>query len=80
MLKRIFEESKEPLFGRATCLFNIKPFTFADSYAFLNGLKPFRLEEAMKTYFMLGGVPKYLLLAAQFSEPEALSVFNKIIK
>jgi AAA+ ATPase superfamily predicted ATPase len=78
MMKRIFEESKEPLFGRATCLFNIKPFTFADSYAFLNGLKPFRLEEAMKTYFILGGVPKYLLLAAQFSEPEALSIFNKL--
>lgn len=78
MMKRIFEESKEPLFGRATYLFNIKPFTFADSYAFLRGLKPFRLEEAMKTYFILGGVPKYLLLAAQFSEPDAHSVFKKL--
>ncbi|MDW7732844.1 MAG: ATP-binding protein [Methanolobus sp.] len=78
MMKRIFEESKEPLFGRATYLFNIKPFTFADSYAFLNGLRSFELEEAMKTYFILGGVPKYLLLAAQFSEPDALSVFRKL--
>jgi hypothetical protein len=78
MMKRIFEESKEPLFGRATYLFNIKPFTFADSYAFLNGIKPFRLEEAMKTYFILGGVPKYLLLAAQFSEADALNVFKKL--
>lgn len=78
MMKRIFEESKEPLFGRATYLFNIKPFNFSDSYAFLNGLSSFELEEAMKTYFILGGVPKYLLLAAQFSEPDAQSVFRKL--
>jgi len=78
MMKRIFEESKEPLFGRATCIFNIKPFTFADSYAFLKGLKSFELEEATKTYFILGGVPKYLLLAGQFSEPDVLSVFRKL--
>lgn len=78
MMKRIFEESREPLFGRATYLFNIKPFPFADSYTFLNGLKPFNPEEAMKTYFLLGGVPQYLLLAAQFSEPEALRVFEKL--
>ena len=45
LMKRIFEESREPLFGRATYLFNIKPFTFADSYAFLNGLSSFELEE-----------------------------------
>ncbi|MGD9779124.1 ATP-binding protein [Methanomethylovorans sp.] len=78
MMKKIFEESKEPLFGRATYLFNIKPFTFADSYAFLNGIKHFQLEEAMKTYFMLGGIPKYLLLAGQFSEPHAMQVFKKL--
>ncbi|WP_462273527.1 AAA family ATPase, partial [Methanohalophilus sp.] len=78
MMKKLFEESKEPLFGRATYVFNVKPFTFADSYTFLNGINNFDLEEAMKTYFILGGVPKYLLLAAQFSEPDATSVFRKL--
>lgn len=78
MMKKLFEESKEPLFGRATYIFNVKPFTFADSYTFLNGINNFDLEEAMKTYFILGGVPKYLLLAAQFSEPDATSVFRKL--
>ncbi len=36
MIKKIFRDAKEPLFGRATMLFNLKPFNFFDSYAFLN--------------------------------------------
>ncbi len=41
-------------------------------------MKAFEPEEAMKTYFMPGGVPKYLLLATQFSKPDATDVFRKL--
>ncbi len=78
MMKNSFEQSREPLSGRATYIFDVKPFTFADSYAFLNGMKAFEPEEAMKTYFMPGGVPKYLLFEAQFSKPDATDVFRKL--
>ncbi|HJH28744.1 MAG TPA: ATP-binding protein [Methanosarcinaceae archaeon] len=78
MMKKIFQGSKEPMFGRATLLFNLKPFTFADSFKFLNGFLDISVEEAMKTYFMLGGVPKYLLLAGEFGTPDAMETFNKL--
>ncbi|KGK98078.1 hypothetical protein LI82_10075 [Methanococcoides methylutens] len=78
MMKKIFEESKEPLFGRATSILNIRPFTFAESYSFLSGMNPMDFEEAMKTYFILGGVPKYLLLSGQFHQPDAMQMFRKL--
>ncbi|TFH38421.1 MAG: ATP-binding protein [ANME-2 cluster archaeon] len=78
MMKKIFQGSKEPMFGRATLLFNLKPFTFADSFKFLNGFFDISVEEAMKTYFMLGGVPKYLLLASEFGTPDAMETFKKL--
>ncbi|MDO9517437.1 MAG: ATP-binding protein [Methanosarcinaceae archaeon] len=78
MMKKIFQGSKEPMFGRATLLFNLKPFTFADSFKFLNGFLDISVEEAMKTYFMLGGVPKYLLLAGEFGAPDAMDTFKKL--
>lgn len=78
MMKKIFQGSKEPMFGRATLLFNLKSFTFADSFKFLNGFLDISVEEAMKTYFMLGGVPKYLLLAGEFGAPDAIDTFKKL--
>ncbi|AKB38883.1 hypothetical protein MSSAC_4293 [Methanosarcina siciliae C2J] len=32
LMKKLFQGSKEPLFGRATMLFNIKYFTFENSF------------------------------------------------
>ncbi|NOR47664.1 MAG: AAA family ATPase, partial [Methanosarcinaceae archaeon] len=78
MMKKIFQGSKEPMFGRATMLFNLKPFTFTDSFRFLNGFLDISVEEAIKTYFILGGVPKYLLLAGEFGTPDAMKTFNKL--
>ena len=78
MMKKIFQGNKEPMFGRATLLFNLGPFTFADSFKFLNGFSDISVEEAMKTYFMLGGVPKYLLLAGEFGAPDAMETFKKL--
>ena len=78
MMKKIFQGSKEPMFGRATLLFNLKPFTFADSFKFLNGFLDISVEEAMKTYFILGGVPKYLLLAGEFGTSDAMNTFKKL--
>jgi len=78
LIKKIFQESKEPLFGRATLLFNLKPFTFADSFGFLRGYLDIGIEEAMKIFFILGGVPKYLLLAGEFGTADAMETFKKL--
>lgn len=76
MIKKIFKDSKEPLFGRATMLFNIKPFNFFDSSTFLNAFFDLETEEASKFYFIFGGVPKYLLLAGQMGTRDPVETFK----
>jgi AAA+ ATPase superfamily predicted ATPase len=78
LMKKLFQGSREPLFGRATMLFNIKPFTFQDSFELLQAYSDISIEEAMKVYFILGGVPKYLLLAGEFGRSDAFRTFERL--
>ncbi|MCZ7393655.1 MAG: ATP-binding protein [Candidatus Methanoperedens sp.] len=78
MIKKIFKDTKEPLFGRATMLFNIKPFNFFDSFTFLNAFFNLEIENASKFYFIFGGVPKYLLLAGQMGTDDPVETFKKL--
>ncbi|MDD5617236.1 MAG: ATP-binding protein [Candidatus Methanoperedens sp.] len=78
MIKKIFKDTKEPLFGRATMLFNLKSFSFFDSYTFLNAFFDMETEDASKFYFIFGGVPKYLLLAGQMGTDDPLETFKKL--
>ncbi|MBA3603588.1 MAG: ATP-binding protein [Parachlamydiaceae bacterium] len=61
LMYRIFEDSKEPLFGRADRIIQLKPFTIAQLKSILeiNG----RGNEAnvlFNYYLLTGGVPKYV--------------------
>ena len=38
MIKKIFKDTKEPLFGRANMLFNLRPFNFLESFTFLKAI------------------------------------------
>lgn len=78
MIKKIFKDTKEPLFGRATMLFNIKPFNFFDSFTFLKAFFDLGIEDASKFYFLFGGVPKYLLLAGQMGTDDPVETFKKL--
>ncbi len=78
LMKKLFQGSREPLFGRATMLFNIKPFTFQDSFELLQAYSDISIEEAMKIYFILGGVPKYLLLAGEFGKADVIRTFERL--
>ncbi|NJD78346.1 MAG: ATP-binding protein [Candidatus Methanoperedens sp.] len=78
MIKKIFKDTREPLFGRATMLFNLKSFSFFDSYAFLKAFFDLEIEDASKFYFIFGGVPKYLLLAGQMGTRDPVKTFKKL--
>ncbi len=78
MIKKIFKDNKEPLFGRATMLFNLKSFSFFDSFTFLNAFFDLDTEAASKFYFLFGGVPKYLLLAGQMGTSDPVMTFKKL--
>lgn len=59
MMKRIFLDSKEPLFGRTSYNLKIEPFDFKSSYKMLSDFG-YTFEEGIVWYSILGGVPKYL--------------------
>jgi AAA+ ATPase superfamily predicted ATPase len=55
--------SASPLYGRRTRDILLEPMRFTDSMDFLN----MKLEDAMKVYMSVGGVPEYLLRASSYS-------------
>jgi AAA+ ATPase superfamily predicted ATPase len=59
LIKKIFRDSKQPLFGRATGLLRLLPFDLFASVRFLadNNMS---LESCLENYAIFGGVPRYL--------------------
>lgn len=61
LMKKIFENSKEPLFGRATSRLLIKPFDIATIKEILADYHPGYTQEDLLTFYMVtGGVAKYM--------------------
>ena len=61
MMKRIFENSKEPLFGRATSILIIRPFNIATIKEILKDYNPdYTSEDHLTFYMTTGGVDKYI--------------------
>lgn len=63
MMIKIFEDSKEPLFGRATAKINLKPFAPSVCKKILKDFNPgFTNEDLLCLYMLSGGVAKYIFL------------------
>ncbi len=61
MMKRIFENSKEPLFGRATARMIIKPFDIHTIKEIVSDYHPTYTNEDLLAFYMItGGVAKYI--------------------
>ncbi len=61
MMKRIFENSKEPLFGRVSTFMNLKPFDIDTIKEILGDYSPnYSSEDLLAFYMMTGGVAKYI--------------------
>ncbi|CAG0962140.1 hypothetical protein METP3_00898 [Methanosarcinales archaeon] len=78
LIKKIFIHSKEPLFGRATMLFNLRPFNVLESFNFMKVFFDLEIEAALKFYFIFGGVPKYIILAGQMGTKDPIGTFKKL--
>jgi len=59
MMKKIFLDTKSPLFGRADYLMNLRPFDFLSVCKMLGDFG-YSFEETILWYTILGGVPRYL--------------------
>ncbi len=61
MMKRIFEDRKEPLFGRKTARIDLKPFTTSVLKQILHDYNPnYTSEDLLMLYAITGGVAKYV--------------------
>lgn len=65
LMNRIFSESKEPLFGRATEKYLLKPMPFKDVCGMLSEIKINAIEEQVRWYAVFGGMPKYYVIAEE---------------
>lgn len=63
MMKKIFEDEKEPLFGRATAEINLKPFAPSVCKEIISDYNPeYTNEDLLCLYMLSGGVAKYISL------------------
>ncbi|MDR1883362.1 MAG: ATP-binding protein [Prevotella sp.] len=61
MMMKIFENRKEPLFGRLTSKITLQPFTVSVIKKILNDYNPeYTSEDLLCLYMLTGGVPKYI--------------------
>jgi AAA+ ATPase superfamily predicted ATPase len=61
MMKKIFENSKEPLYGRATVKMILKPFDIATMKRILGDYHPnYTSEDLLAFYMLTGGIAKYV--------------------
>lgn len=61
MMKQIFENSKEPLYGRATARMHIRPFDMNTLKEILADNHPdYKPEDLLAFYLLTGGVAKYI--------------------
>lgn len=61
MMKKIFEDRKEPLFGRKTARIDLKPFSISVLKQILHDYNPnYTPEDLLMLYAITGGVAKYV--------------------
>lgn len=65
LMNKIFSDNKEPLFGRATEKYVLKPLPFKDISEMLSEINVIDIEERIKWYTVFGGIPKYYVIAQE---------------
>ena len=65
LMNKIFSDSKEPLFGRATEKYVLKPLLFKDVAEMLAEIGITDIEEQIQWYSVFGGIPKYYVVAQE---------------
>jgi AAA+ ATPase superfamily predicted ATPase len=81
IMKKIFENNKEPLYGRATSKIILKPFTICVMKQILEEYNPnYKNEDLLAFYMVTGGIAKYveqLILNKAFTKNK---IFDTIFK
>ena len=76
LMKKIFTEEKEPLYGRITARIDLKPLKYTFTRQICLDLGITEEEEIAKLYVTFGGIPRYYQLIEEYG----LSEYEDIIK
>lgn len=80
LMHKIFQNSKEPLFGRATALLKVKPFETSVLKEILADHHPeYKPEDLLALYVFTGGVAKYVQLLVDSGSYTLEAILNEII-
>ena len=80
MMTKIFENSKEPLFGRATQRIHLKAFDISTLKEILNDYAPnYNKEDLLALYLFTGGIAKYVELLVQAKAFTLEAMLNYIL-
>ena len=76
MIKRIFMDRKEPLFGRADEWMKLKPFDFWTAWGFVRSLVEIIPKDFVELYSALGGMPRYLLYVPRYYRGDSVEAIK----
>lgn len=79
MIKKLFSDKKEPLYGRANEKLRIYELEFQYVRKMLNETGIKKIEEQVEYYSLFGGVPKYYVMLQEQNIREAVLKSNKIL-
>jgi AAA+ ATPase superfamily predicted ATPase len=79
LMKKIFEDSKEPLFGRADFKINLKPFMVDTLEEILKDNDSYSQKNLLDFYTITGGIAKYIELLLLYKAFNLKDIINVII-
>lgn len=78
MIKKIFIEKGAPLFKRATHDLFLKPLTFAQCREIFQDISITDIEEQVKIYSLVGGIPYYYVLLEKWKVKNSKDAINSL--
>lgn len=81
MMMKIFENRKEPLFGRLTSKITLQPFAISVTKEILNDYNPkYKPEDLLCLYMLTGGVPKYIDLLMEAGAVAKDKILDMVVR
>jgi AAA+ ATPase superfamily predicted ATPase len=80
LMYRIFQDAKEPLFGRADRIMFLKPFSIQSIFNVLTDYGSSDMQTLFNAYAFTGGLPKYLELLAENNALPRQQMFDFIFR
>ncbi|MDO9304416.1 MAG: DUF234 domain-containing protein [Sulfuricurvum sp.] len=80
LMKKIFEDAHEPLFGRADFKIHLQPFTISTLKEILRDNNAYSSRSLLEFFILTGGVAKYIELFTLYGAFDKTAMIDEIIK